>query len=485
MIPVLQRNPPLENLMNPRNRCGGLLAACYWLGVCFSSSASGQIVFQVDSLLDEVDVNSSDGICRTAANTCTLRAAVMQANAASGAGATILLSSATYPLIIPASGANGPENGDLNLVTPGGGDPLISIVGTGEATTIIDANQIDRVLKVDTGRSATLTHLTLRNGFRSGPGIEYGGGIYNQGFLTLEHTTVADNETDGATGGAAGIYNESGTLDLNDSTVRGNLTTAIGGGIFSKATLRVLRTTVDGNTADGAGGGILSINGSLTVTASTISRNTSHFFGGGIASVGSTATLIVTNSTIVLNNADEDAGGVSATNANIYSSTIAFNGADVDQDVDGGRGGGIFVDGAGPFNIANTMVVGNTLFDSPIYDDCFGAVTSYRRNIFRDVEVGCTITVNGGDGWDVLNSLALLGPLQMNGGPAETIALLPGSNAIDDGDSTLGCTGPDGLTLTIDQRGAARSRGVRCDVGAYESGTLFFDGFDSGDLTRW
>ena len=456
--------------------------ALFFLGLAALHPAAAQVTYIVDSVLDQIDDDTSDGVCHTAADTCTLRAAVMQANLASGAGATIQLSAATYTLTRPASGANGPDSGDLNFTTPASGDPRITLLGAGESATIIDANQIDRVLKVETGRSATVSRVTLRNGYRSGGSSNQdGGGIYNQGFLILDHATVADNETDGSFGRAAGIYNESGTLDLNDSTVRGNLTTGDGGGILSYTTLRLLRTTVDDNTANGAGGGILSIFSDLIVTASTISRNTSHYFGGGIAAFGP---LIVANSTISLNNADFDGGGIHATVGNIYSSTIAFNGAAVDQD-SGGRGGGIYVDGAGPFNISNTMVVGNTLFDSFIYDDCYGPVTSYRRNLFRDVEVGCTISVGGGDGWTYLNSLDLLGPLRRNGGPTETIALLPGSNAIDNGDSTLGCTGPTGPPLSTDQRGVPRIAGSRCDVGAFEEGVLFFDGFESGDLAAW
>jgi hypothetical protein len=475
-----------ESAMILLTRRGGSLPLCLLLALATTSVASAQVVFTVDSVLDEIDDNTADGLCHTAAGSCTLRAAVMQANAVSGFGAEIRLAAATYTLVRPASGSNGPpENGDLNLTTPTVGNPLISIVGTGEATTVIDANQIDRVLAIAAGRSAFLSRLTLRRGFLAPNLIHHGAGISNLGSLTMSHCTVADNVLDSTAGSGGGIYSSGGNLQLLDSTVSGNSARGPGGGIYSAAPLILDRTTVDRNTANEAGGGIASVNTPLNISGSTISRNTSHYFGGGIISVGGSAVLVVTNSTIVLNNADDDAGGISATNASIYSSTIAFNGADVDQDMDGGRGGGIYADGAGPFNIANTLVVGNTLFDAPIYDDCYGTVTSYRRNLFWEIENGCTVAYGGGDGFAILNSLDLLGALQSNGGPTETTALLPNSNAIDLGDSTLGCTGPDGLTLASDQRGAARARGARCDVGAYESGTLFFDGFESGDLSAW
>jgi hypothetical protein len=72
----------------------------------------------------------------------------------------------------------------------------------------------------------------------------------------------------------------------------------------------------------------------------------------------------------------------------------------------------------------------------------------------------------GGAG-DQVNVPLDLGPLQNNGGPTATIALLPGSAAIDKGDPA-GCTGVEGELLTVDQRGVARPQNGRCDVGAFE-----------------
>ena len=73
--------------------------------------------------------------------------------------------------------------------------------------------------------------------------------------------------------------------------------------------------------------------------------------------------------------------------------------------------------------------------------------------------------------WAKLNDLNLLGILQNNGGPTKTVALLPGSNAIDGADPVLGCTDYSGAVITADQRDVVRPKGVRCDVGAYERAT--------------
>jgi hypothetical protein len=100
------------------------------------------VTFTVDSILDQIDDDTSDGICHTAAGTCTLRAAVMSANKASGSDVTIMLPAGTYTLIRPAAGADGDDSGDLNLTAPASGYPVINIIGAGASVTIIDANQI-------------------------------------------------------------------------------------------------------------------------------------------------------------------------------------------------------------------------------------------------------------------------------------------------------------------------------------------------------
>ena len=63
---------------------------------------------------------------------------------------------------------------------------------------------------------------------------------------------------------------------------------------------------------------------------------------------------------------------------------------------------------------------------------------------------------------DLIGVNPLLGPLQFNGGPTETQALLEGSPAIEAGENA-GCP-------ATDQRGVARPQppGGRCDIGAFE-----------------
>ncbi len=161
------------------------------LAMLAAPAANAAVNFAVDTVADLVDDDTSDGVCHTSANSCSLRAAIMQANKLSGPVATtILLPAGIYTLVRPATVTDGDDDGDLNLTTPVSGAPVIAITGAGDTTTIIDANQIDRVLSVATGRTATISGVTLRNG--AVPRTS-GGGIYNQGTLTLSHSTLSGN----------------------------------------------------------------------------------------------------------------------------------------------------------------------------------------------------------------------------------------------------------------------------------------------------
>jgi len=369
--------------------------------------------FTVDSLLDQPDDGTMPGTCHTAAGTCTLRAAVMQASRTSGVGATIVLPAGLYALTIPASGSDGETAGDLNLTTPDSGNPVISIEGAGAESTIIDANQLDRVFRIAYGRTAQISGVTIKNGFVVGEG---GGGIFNEGTLILSNATIESSHADS------------------------------GGGIFSYAS---------------------GLDGYLEVRNSTIKGNTADDDGGGIYDAGEF--LLVVNSTISQNDADGNGGGVARYfgDANVYNTTIAFNHADADNDGTG-RGGGVY--NSGVFNLRNTLLAGNLTSGGPVTfsfnDDCSGSLTGTGKNLFWEAPVSCKLSGDAGS-WSMLNDLNTLGPLQDNGGPTQTHALLAGSNAIDGTDGS-GCVDDQGVPLTTDQRGSPRVSGPRCDIGAFE-----------------
>jgi hypothetical protein len=212
------------------------------------------------------------------------------------------------------------------------------------------------------------------------------------------------------------------------------------------------------------------------VTASTFSGNDAVTSGGGLTVIDR---LVLINSTVSTNRTDGSGGGLYVWNggtASLYNVTLAGNSADADYNGTG-VGGGIAVSGTA--HLYNTLIGNNINRTNPIIipqptDDCAGPVTSHDYNLIEDTD-GCTILNNNAT--NELGADPALGLLQLNGGETATRALLPGSPAIDEGNSEA-CVAPTpqgGITiLTTDQRGRPRHAdgdgdgSGRCDIGAYE-----------------
>ena len=159
-------------------------------------------------------------------------------------------------------------------------DKSVVIIGAGASKTLVQAGggpnvAVNRVFTVGSGASVTIRDMTIRYGkVVSHPGR--GGGILNNGTLTLERSTVTQNRAIGAdgspggTGSGGGIYNN-GSMIILASTIRDN---TAGGGDGSSG---------DADGGDAHGGGIASSeNGSLVILNSTISGNTAlHGAGYG------------------------------------------------------------------------------------------------------------------------------------------------------------------------------------------------------------
>jgi predicted outer membrane repeat protein len=247
-----------------------------------------------------------------------------------------------------------------------------------------------------------------------------------------------------------GVFIVGATNDATVATIAG-LTIADGsaldgGGINNGATLTVTNTTFSGNSATYFGGGIYN-GGTLTVTNSTFSGNSApDLAGGGIENEGM---LTVTNSTFSGNSAPEG-GGIDnepGTTATVTNSTFSGNSATY-------FGGGVY-SLLGALTLANTIIAGNSAPQGP---DVAGHVTSSGYNL-----IGNSSDAEGFVATDLLGVNPLLGPLQNNGGPTETMALLPGSPAIDAGFAALVPSG-----INTDQRGAPRGVYGGVDIGAFE-----------------
>jgi len=436
--------------------------------------------FLVDSTDDAVDDNVNDTACHTAASTCTLRAAIMQANRYAGSGnVAITVPAGEYVLSIAKAGANGDDSGDLNLTAPPAGSSTISISGAGAASTIIDADQIDRAFSI-VGRTATISGVTVRNGHA---GAGNGGAILNVGGLALTDAVVEFSQAN--FGG--GIEND-GDMTVVNVVIKDNSATA-GGGINNTGGvpwMLVSRSTIKSNTVIAYGGGIQNSN-ALTIDRSTISANASNTGGGiyNVANPATTATLTMTNSTVSDNHANGYGGGIrttgtGTTNIAIFSSSIIANEANANL-VSAGRGGGIYYGSTGATSLHNSLIAGNYLSGGSSYEDCFSPgtlISAYGLNLFSaDPSAVCPFLNPSSVG---STTMTFVGPLQDNGGPTFTHALLVGSNAIA-AVTTANCTGSDALPVPADQRGVARQADGFCDVGAfeYDLGRIFASGFDS------
>jgi hypothetical protein len=329
-----------------------------------------------------------------------------------------------------------------------------------------------RIFTVDSGSTVSISALTISNGYLI---VGSGGGIYNSGTLTVSNSTLSANRvvtTGPAYGG--GIYN-TGTLTVSNSTLSGNFAhgghqgLGAGGGIYNTGTLTVSNSTLFGNLAGLAGGGIYN-GATLTVSNSSLSGNEAlgtASFGGGGGGIYNSGTLTVTNSTLSGNGADADGGGIYDYRFGGYATltnvTLTANRANF------GGGGGLNVYSSWVPVLHNTLIAGN--FHGPTgttRDDVFGALDpGGDYNLIGD-GTGMTGLSNGVNGNLVGSAAApidpLLGPLQDNGGPTQTMALLAGSPALNAGD-------PNQLGVA-DQRGVVRAVGV--NIGAYQASASTF-----------
>lgn len=462
------------------------------LSIVAASGAIAQTVLQVNSAADKVDVNLADAKCETDDGTCTLRAAIMQANRLPILGAVIMVPAGTYQLGTPV-GADGEDTGDLNLLDPPGIQPgPTTIIGAGSALTIIDGNRTDRVFNISTGRNISMSGVSVINGLFPGNG----GGIYiPAGKLTLNDCVVANNESSYEGGG---IYN-AGTLSLVHSIFSTNHS-GNGGGVFNDGSLTATEVTFTANVGYQGGGALLNyINGSSELDRSSVVGNTSTYGdGGGAENLGTlilngttisenaadtgagiknlNGKLYVVNSTISGNAASSDGGGIynnALGQAKVYNSTIAFNEADRYYN-DAGDGAGVYNLAGATFIIENAILAGNYLPGQYIYHDCIGILVIYGSNRVSGVP-GCSADPGSPGYVGYIGSIYELGTLTDNGGPTRTIAILPPSDMIAGG---IQCVDQYLHRLTTDQRGRARPPGSACDIGAFEYNELFRGGFE-------
>jgi hypothetical protein len=278
-------------------------------------------------------------------NISSLRQAIAQANE-NGEPDTINLEQGCTLTLYDGSYSNGQGNNGMPIITS-------EIIVNGNGGTIERATNGGapefRLFQVISGGNLTLNNLTLMGGSLTDPHRPTACGcIYNSGSLTLNHITLTNNRA----GEAAGICNRVGaTATISASSITNNVNTFVtdGGGIQNEGTLTLTDTLIASNAAN-RGGGIYN-KSSLTVLRSTFASNLSNLDGGGL--YNDDGDVLLANSTFYGNTASGNGGAVfSVTQTTRYltiiNATVYKNGAD--------EGGGLFLPGGNPAVISNSII---------------------------------------------------------------------------------------------------------------------------------
>jgi hypothetical protein len=431
--PAIRRSRAVKSTKAPKedikkigtgHRVGWTLAV-----LAFALAGQASATTYVVDRFDDSTVNA----CTSEPNDCTLRGAILQANANSGDD-IILLDGGTYALSIVGAYEDQCWTGDLDVL-----DTLL-IEGRGPENTVIDAGGDgginDRVFDVHvSGLRLTLRGMTVTGG---SPDTELGGGIRAlDGSLRLETCVVSGNELPNMNPGVA-IYSMSdapGDLtEIVDTWITGNTGPWT---IVSLRTARIERSTVSGNmqtitarTVDLMGAGSLLLNST---------------FGGNAAPAGSVSVVISNTGTEII--------GCTITNQNGPALSIAAGAS---------------------ATMSNTLIAG--------WCTGTGQLTTLGGNLESP---GGNCQLGAGDlDWVADPGISAL---DFFGGPTPVYRPLAGSPALDAPVAALNCP-------VADQRGLSRPRDgggtpvADCDIGAVElagAGEIFVESFESGFLTPW
>ncbi|MGB0563780.1 MAG: CHAT domain-containing protein [Spirulinaceae cyanobacterium] len=217
----------------------------------------------------------------------------------------------------------------------------LTLDGPGQNDLILDGGGGDRIFNFQVGaNTATIQNITLQNASSTG----LGGAIRFLGNdkLTIANTTITGNSS-GILGG--GIYGQNGMVKIKDSIITNNSATGEGGGVHGRSGITLENSLVSNNTSGGKGGGVSS-DGNAIINNSTIINNSSANNGGGISSSGYSRLI---NATVSGNSTSGEGGGIATGNTVIAQNSTISNNSSVTQ------GGGI----AGGIAILNNSTVSN------------------------------------------------------------------------------------------------------------------------------
>ncbi|MBI9045011.1 MAG: hypothetical protein JEZ06_11025 [Anaerolineaceae bacterium] len=331
------------------------------------------------------------------------------------------------------------EDGDIILIldavhTEKGIDITkdLTIQGPEDKQTIIQAHALpntagERVFTIPANITVQINNLIIRHG-RPDDCPMYGGGVANEGNLTLFNVTIRDNV--GSAGG--GLMNLDGNTRIINSIIENNTSMGYGAG----------------GRCGGQGGAMMISNGTVQVINSIIRNNTTDKESGGAAYVSCKAVLEVTNSSIIGNQA-RSLGG-----AFFVKGKLVLNHSTITQNTTITNGGGIYI--LGILNAEHSVISENFKGSNVISDCVLGEDHQLELNEANFIGDGsCQAEYSGDPGWSAFD------PTDENWQPVP----LSGSPLLD--------IIPDqACDLSEDLRGFSRpaigESLYACDLGAFE-----------------
>ncbi|TDR20717.1 choice-of-anchor Q domain-containing protein [Marinicella litoralis] len=403
------------------------------IALIFFFGQAHALTFQVIALGDDIDNNPGDGVCEIPIGFgfCSLRAAIIEANALGGSH-TIELAAGVHELTIMGE-ENDAFAGDLNV-----NNADITVIGQGVDATVIDGNQNFRIFNVANNGMFNILNLTLTAGRAGTVSANVGGAMLISGNMTqvnIDNVKVVSNSAN--IGG--GLFISLAEVFITNAQFVDNFTENLGfTNIFGPA---IYCSSCD-----------------LGIDSSTFQRNNL----GGKAIELDGGSLFMTNSTMT----DNSGGGIRTTNSDAVIRFSTFV-SDTAQNLSHFS-----------FDDSQFMNIGHSiLYTDPaaFIDNCQSGdkPTSAGYNIVNDVS--CEFSAVG----DAENTDAMLSGLSNHGGPTDTFLPLTGSPAIDLVPNAA-CLNAYGNLLLIDQRGDSRPNGISCDAGSVEvnQDVIFGSGFD-------
>jgi hypothetical protein len=465
------------------------------------------VQFAVDSTADAVDARVGDGACRTVAGTCTLRAAIQEANALPGAD-EIQLPSGAYTLGIAPQNQNDAASGDLDVTDS------LTITGSGVGSTHVNGNSRDRVFEVAVASgTVNFSGLTISDG----DAAEYGGAILNSstatitvdrstltgsvagktggaidnhvggevhirdsnlsdnfareggsainnnrdGVVTVSNSTVSSNSAadvglDENLAGAGAISNNAeldtaGTITVSDSQLSGNRAGGgrSGAGISNDGggSVGVERTTFSKNQAHANGGAIFNGSGSVTVADSTFTENAATNGGAIYSSADKGGFVAVRDSSFVLNSAAGDGGAIVGTGSGaleVLDSAFSKNSAD-------DWGGAVLNSNQGSATIRNVSFSENSgLHGGGFANEGNGLVTVESSTFTKNAAL-VTALLDSGEGGGMHSNSG--GEVVVSGGSFTDNTARSGGGLSNEGGGSVAITGTRFATNTAQEQG--------------------------------